>query len=281
MSSLNGKVALVTGGASGLGAAIAALLHERGAHVIAADISEGKAGGGMMVGPTAARLDVTDEDDWKRVISDILSRHGRLDILVNNAGIVGPVGDLCLEQQPIELWRDVFRVNVEGAFLGCRAAIVAMRQRGTGAIINIASIAGTRATPHAPAYGASKAALHHLTLSVAQHCAQQNLTVRCCSVFPGDIRTPLWDRLAEERYPDAASREQFFTHLANDVPLGRLASPADVAAAVAFLVSDEARHVTATALTVDGGVTGCASFAERHARPRDPSMTSTVPGTAQ
>lgn len=205
--------------------------------------------------------DVCDEQRWTQVVGEIEQRLGRLNILVNNAGILGPMSAVSPEDTPVGLWRRIFAVNVEGVFLGCRTAIPAMRRAGDGSIINISSIAGLRASPYATAYGASKAAVRQLTKSVAQHCAERKLNIRCNSVHPGDVRTPLWDKAAEElarvrQVPIEAIIEEGRT----DSPMGEFALPEDIAAAVAFLASDEARHITGTKMIVDGGTVNCESY---------------------
>jgi 3(or 17)beta-hydroxysteroid dehydrogenase len=193
------------------------------------------------------------------VVLEVGKRFGRLDILVNNAGILGPMDAVNPETTRLSDWRKVFAINVDGVFLGCRAAIPAMKRNGSGSIVNISSIAGLRATPYATAYGASKAAVRQLTKSVAQHCAAFH--IRCNSVHPGDVRTPLWDRQAEEvARLRGVSVEDFIEENRLDSPMGEFITPEDIAAAVAYLASDDARHVTGTALLVDGGIVNCESF---------------------
>jgi 3(or 17)beta-hydroxysteroid dehydrogenase len=262
MQRLADKVALVTGGASGLGKAIAERLASDGARVVITDVdrSTGTATAAA-AGLTFLQQDVRDEQRWTEVITDIEQRLGRLNVLVNNAGILGPMTAASPEDTPLELWRRIFAVNVEGVFLGCRAAIPAMRRAGGGSIINISSIAGLRASPYATAYGASKATVRHLTKSVAQHCAEKKLHIRCNSVHPGDVRTPLWDKAAEEL---ARARhvpvEEIIEDGRTDSPMGEFTRPEDIAAMVAFLASDEARHITGTEMVVDGGTVNCESY---------------------
>ena len=262
MQRLEQKVALVTGGASGLGKAIAQRLASDGASVAISDVD--RSAGTVTAaadGVTFLEQDVCDEQRWIQVIGEIEQRFGRLNTLVNNAGILGPLTAVSPEDTPLDLWRRVFAVNVEGVFLGCRAAIPAMRRAGSGSIINISSIAGLRASPYATAYGASKAAVRHLTKSVAQHCAERKFNIRCNSVHPGDVRTPLWDKAAEElararQVPLEAIIEEGRT----DSPMGEFTRPEDIAAMVAFLASDEARHITGTKMVVDGGTVNCESY---------------------
>jgi 3(or 17)beta-hydroxysteroid dehydrogenase len=262
MKRLEKRNAIVTGGASGLGEAIAARLLEEGAQVIITDIqvSLGRA--------TAERRgfhfleqDVTDEGRWTSLVDEVEKLHGKVHILVNNAGVLGPMQSVDPETTTLSDWRQIFRINVEGVFLGCRAAVQAMRRAGGGSIVNLSSAAGLVATPYATAYGASKAAVRQLTKSVAQHCAQHRLNIRCNSVHPGNVRTPLWDHQAREV---AAKRGVSLADVVAEAeaicPLGDLTTPQDVAAAVAFLVSDDARHVTGSKMLVDGGIVECETF---------------------
>lgn len=262
MRRLDRKTALVTGGASGLGKAIAIRLAEEGANVVITDIQ-------AELGTETANehqlefleQDVTDEESWAQVVQDFETLHGGLDILVNSAGILGPMEQVSPVDTTLADWKRIFSVNVEGVFLGCRAAIPLMTRSGGGTIINISSIAGLRATPYATAYGASKAAVRQFTRSVAQHCAQNGLNIRCNSVHPGDVRTPMWDRGAEET---AGSRgvpvDEIVAEHRAMVPLGDFTRPEDIAAAVAFLASDDSRVVTGAKLVVDGGRTYCDSY---------------------
>lgn len=262
MTSLENKVALVSGGASGLGKSIAQRLFADGARVVITDIqpSVGLATAAEC-GFMFLEQDVCDETRWKEVIEKIEERCGRLDILVNNAGILGSMEAINPENTSLGEWKKIFAVNVEGVFLGCRAAIPAMRRAGGGSIINMSSVAGILATPYATAYGASKAAVRQLTKSIAQHCVQQKLNIRCNSVHPGNIRTPLWDKFAEQTaLARGVSTEQIFKEGKADIPMGDFTLPEDVAAAVAFLASDDARHVTGTKLIVDGGIINCDTY---------------------
>lgn len=262
------KVALVTGGASGLGKAIAQRLALDGAIVVITDVQS-------VVGEaTAAELgldflpqNVTDEAQWNLVVRDVQRRHGGLHILVNNAGILGARDLVNPEDTRLSDWQKIFAVNVEGVFLGCRAAIPAMHASGGGSIINVSSVAGLLATPYATAYGASKAAVRQLTKSVAQHCAERRYKIRCNSVHPGDVRTPLWDMQAAE----AASKrglmlEDIVQECKSATPMGDFVQPEDIAAAVAFLASEESRYMTGAKLIVDGGLIHCDTYRANSAR---------------
>lgn len=262
MERLNGKVALVTGGASGLGRAIAIRLAKEGARVVISDLQVvlGEATAAELGGSFMAQ-DVTDEMQWRRIIEAIQQRHGRLHILVNNAGILGPMDAVNPEQTRLADWRQVFAVNVESVLLGCKAAIPALHASGSGSIINMSSVAGLFATPFGTAYGASKAAVRHLTKSIAQHCAEKGLKVRCNSVHPGTVRTPLWDKQAEDNARlRGISFDAFVAEKQTQVPMGEFVQPQDVAASVAFLASDDARCMTGAKLIVDAGSVNCDTF---------------------
>jgi len=252
-------VALVTGGASGLGKAIAQRLAADGTTVVISDIQrELGFATAEACGCTFLEQDVCDETQWSEIVREIEKHFGRLTILVNNAGLLGSSEAASPENTPLASWQRIFAVNVEGVFLGCRAAIPAMRRAGSGAIINVSSIGDRTATPDATAYGASKAAVRQLTTSVAQYCAEQKLKVRCNSVHPGPLRTPLLDRSIEDMARQrGVAFDQVVAELKCLIPLGDFIPPEEVAAAVAFLASDEARHITGSALLVDGGLIHC------------------------
>jgi 3(or 17)beta-hydroxysteroid dehydrogenase len=262
MGRLEKRVALVTGGASGLGKAIALRLAADRATVVITDIQQDL---GRVTahegGFTFIKQDVSDEAEWAAVIRAIEERFGGLHILVNNAGIAGPSGQTSPETTPLALWKAIFAINVEGVFLGCRAAIPAMRKSGAGSIINISSIAGLLATPYNTAYGASKAAVRQLTKSVAQHCAEQGLDIRCNSVHPGALHTPFWDKLAEEKArASGVSTAHILAEVEAESPMGGFTHVEDVAAAVSFLASDEARRITGTKMVIDGGLVDCDTY---------------------
>jgi 3(or 17)beta-hydroxysteroid dehydrogenase len=210
---------------------------------------------------TFIEQNVCDERRWPHVIAEAEQRCGLLSIVVNNAGILGRTDLANPETIVLEDWKKIFAVNVEGVLLGCRAAIAAMRRSGGGTIINMASITGLRASPHATAYGASKAAMRQLTKSVAQYCAEKKLNIRCNSVHPGIVRTALWERYAEGiALARGITVEAFIEETIARIPLGDFTMPADVAAAVSFLASDDARHITGTKLLVDGGIVNCETY---------------------
>jgi 3(or 17)beta-hydroxysteroid dehydrogenase len=246
------KVAIVTGAASGIGRGTAEVLAREGARVVLTDVNEeqgreaAKAIGGDAV---FVRHDVSDEASWQAVIEATLGRFGRLDVLVNNAGII-IVADV--ESTTVEQWRKIMAVNAEGVFLGCKHAIPVMRKSGGGSIINLSSAAGLVGTPPFAAYSASKGAVRILTKTVAAHCREKGDGIRCNSIHPGGIDTPLVRSLPqlsrESGNPDA---EQF----AAADRLSGYGKPSDIAYLVLYLASDESRFMTGAELAIDGGLT--------------------------
>lgn len=254
---LKGKITVVTGAASGLGAAIAQRLAVEGARVIVTDVqaTNGQKLARELDGDFAL-LDVTNEQQWASAMLEIKARHGGLHVIVNNAGIEGPFDAANPESTRLQDWQAIHRVNVEGVFLGCRAAIPLLRDSGGGAIINVASTASLVATPDFVAYGASKAAVQHLTKSVALHCARNGSKVRCNSVHPGTIMTAMMRRILQDiASKRGVSYEQVLEETRAAMPQGEFQEPDDVANAVSFLAGDEARHITGVNLPVDGGIT--------------------------
>jgi NAD(P)-dependent dehydrogenase (short-subunit alcohol dehydrogenase family) len=246
---LEGKVALVTGAASGLGKATATLMAAEGAKVLLADINEA-AGCAVAeaIGPNAAftKLDVTAEEQWKAAVEFAVSRFGSLTILVNNAGI-SPHDTI--EDGTLAGWRLIHSVNVESVFLGCHTAIPAMVRSGGGSIVNMSSIAGMRGVADYASYGSAKAGVRNLTKSVALYCAQERYNIRCNSVHPGSIDTPILDADKAKHGPAAITMRE------KAIPMHRLGRPGEVAYAVVFLASDEASYITGAELVVDGGKT--------------------------
>jgi 3(or 17)beta-hydroxysteroid dehydrogenase len=249
---VEGKVVLVTGAASGLGAAAARMLVREGARVAITDLNEA---GGQAVAQElgeAARfwkLDVTREEDWSSVVDAVLATFGRLDVLVNNAGI-GVIKDV--ETLSLKEWRLVHAVNLDGVFLGCQHGIRAMRQCGAkGSIINLSSVAGLVGVGNLPAYCSSKGGVRLLTKSVALHCAHKGYGIRCNSVHPVFVDTPLVHAMASHSGNAAVAKEK----MARNIPIGRLGEPDEVAYAIVYLASDESRLMTGSELVLDGGTT--------------------------
>ena len=245
---VHGKVALVTGAASGLGKAAARSLAREGATVILTDRDPGGAAVAADLGPPHRFevLDVTDEARWAEVIAGVVAAHGRLDALVNSAGL-GLWGDV--EHTTLADFRLMYRVNVDGTFLGCRAALAAMTAGGS--IINLSSVAGLIGVADLAGYCASKGAVRLLTKSIAMHAARAGRGVRCNSVHPSFIDTPMVDRMASVMGEPAAAKAR----LAQAAPLGRLGQADEVAAMIVYLASDESRFVTGAELVIDGGLT--------------------------
>lgn len=252
MPHLEAKTVIVTGGASGIGAATCRLAAAAGARVVLADLPTQADRGRALVaeiGDSAmfTPLDVTGEDDWDRVMADTIARFGRLDGLVNGAG-VGIAQDI--ETCSLADFRRVYRINGLGVFLGCQHAVRAMRPGG-GSIVNISSVLGLRGTGGAPAYAASKGSVRLLTKNVAVHCAQRGYNIRCNSVHPGYIDTPMIaPRLA--RPVDNLTGRQYLESLH---PMGRLGQPEEIARLVIFLLSDESSFSTGAEFVADGGLT--------------------------
>jgi NAD(P)-dependent dehydrogenase (short-subunit alcohol dehydrogenase family) len=251
---LRDKVALVTGAARGIGEGVVRAFAAEGATVWATDLD--LAGCERLAGETggrAARLDVRDEAGWDGVIAALMARDGRLDILVNNAGITGfEEGAAAHDPEHASLadWRAVHATNLDGTFLGCRAAIRAMRPVGRGAIVNIASRSGMVGIPGAAAYASSKAAIRNHTKSVALWCAGQGLDIRCNVINPAAILTPMWEPFLGDG-PERAAR---MAELVAECPQRRMGAVEEVAAVAVLLASDECRYMTGAEIVVDGGI---------------------------
>lgn len=255
MRRFEGKAALVSGGAKGIGAATARLLKLEGASLAIGDLPG--AGGEELaeeLGAVYIALNVTDEAQWKNAVEEVVSRQGALDVLVNSAGIVGDVVSGTLDKISLAEWRRVLAVNLDGTFLGCREAVAAMKATGSGAIVNVASVGAYYPTMQNVAYGASKGAVTQLTKSVALFGSQGGSRIRCNSVHPGMIATPMHHGITSQlAQRDSAAGSASVEHSIERMPLGAPGQPEDVAALIAFLASDEARYVTGAEFTVDGG----------------------------
>ncbi|WP_107676418.1 SDR family NAD(P)-dependent oxidoreductase [Agrobacterium sp. LAD9] len=252
---LDGKVALITGGAGGFGQAIAkAFLHE-GAQVVLTDVnSKAIAAAAQDNGCIGLVHNVSDEEEWKAIVAEVEGRFGKFNVLVNNAGILGDLDHGSPEQTELSDFHRVIAINTVGAFLGCKYAIPAMRRAGGGSIINMSSIAAMKATWFETAYGVSKAGVKQLTMSVAQHVAKEN--IRCNAVHPGQMKTAMsksaMDTMAPKfGVPSGEALEEMFV---NYVPMGKFGNAEDIAMATLFLASDESTYITGTSLMVDGGM---------------------------
>ncbi|MEQ8802443.1 glucose 1-dehydrogenase [Haliea sp.] len=252
---LAGKTAIVTGGATGLGLGIAQRYIEHGATVIITDINV--QAGEQAAGKLGARFiaqDVTDESSWEALFAALAAEGVRASVLVNNAGFADAgLGEL-FEDIDVAAAKKIFEVNFDGTLLGCKHAIRHMKQGG-GSIINMSSIAAMVPVPFIAAYGASKAAVRHLTQSVALYCAQQGYRIRCNSIHPGQIRTAMHDRLVEATASQngitAAEAEAGFLGM---IPMGEFGQVEDIANAALYFASDESKHVTGDRILVDGGM---------------------------
>jgi NAD(P)-dependent dehydrogenase (short-subunit alcohol dehydrogenase family) len=270
---MSDKITLVTGAARGIGRGIAERFTREGARVIVTDIREAEgAAVAFSLGDRAAWrcLDVREESQWAATAQWIRDSFGRLDVLVNNAGITGFEDGFVAhdpEHASLAAWRAVFATNLDGVFLGCKHAIPLMRAEG-GSIINISSRSGLVGIPAAAAYAASKAAVRNHTKTVALYCAEQGLRIRCNSVHPAAILTPMWEPLLGEG-PDRARREAEYV---KDTPLRRFGTVEEVAALVAYLASDESGYTTGAEFVLDGGMLAGTAVPPR---PIDPTMEET------
>ena len=248
MGKLDGKVALISGGARGQGAAEAETFAREGARVVFGDVrdDEGRkveaairAGGGEAV---YLHLDVTSEADWQAAVKAAVERYGKLDILINNAAITIP--RVPIEERTVAEWDQVMAVNARGVFLGTKHAIPAMRRAGGGSIVNISSVAGIGQSLHQePAYAASKGAVRIFTkVTASQHAKDK---IRCNSVHPGPVDTEMFHKAFQDK--DAMARRL------QRIPLGRMGTVAEIVSAVLYLASDEASYITGSELLIDGG----------------------------
>lgn len=251
MAALTNRTVIVTGGVSGIGAATARLAHARGANLVLTDLNQ--EAGAALVGELGERAlflrhDVTKEADWIAVVGETVQRFGRLDGVVNSAG-VGRVASI--EDCTLEEFRFVNAVNATGTFLGCKHGVLAMKESGGGALVNISSVLGLRGMNAAPAYCASKGSVRLLTKSVAMHCAAMRYDIRCNSVHPGWIETPMVTPRIERSSDPAATRAQ----MEKMHPIGRLGSPEEIGALCVFLLSDDSSLITGAEFVADGGLT--------------------------
>lgn len=247
---LDGKVAVVTGGASGLGAEDVRRLTEEGARVVMTDVNE--AGGLAVAEAAGARFvlqDVSEEESWPPLIDLVMTTYGRLDVLVNNAGIAIAED---IEQATLVNWRRTLAVHLDGTFFGCHYAIPAMKETGGGSLINMSSTAALIGISPFLAYSAAKGGIRSMTKAIAVHCRAKGYRIRCNSIHPGSIDTPMVHAALEhtrgfkmlEASDPAATRKAF-----------GIGEPIDVANMVVFLASDESKHINGAELVIDNGDT--------------------------
>ena len=253
---LNNKIAVITGGARGIGAKTAELFIQEGATVIITDILD--APGQTLANTLGSNayyysLDASLETSWQEFSTYLNNTFQRIDILFNNAGIIGlepTFGPQNPEALSLETWQHLHHVNLESVFLGCKYGIQLMKASG-GAIINMSSRSGLVGVPAAAAYASTKAAIRNYTKSVALYCASAQYAIRCNSVLPGAILTPLWDPMLGK---NTKTKAQAIADISANIPLGHMGTPEDVAYAVVYLGSDEAKYITGTEIIIDGGI---------------------------
>ncbi|HEY5070569.1 MAG TPA: glucose 1-dehydrogenase [Caulobacteraceae bacterium] len=256
MGRVQGKVALVTGGASGIGAACAEILHREGALVVITDLQNDK--GAALAGSLGGKArflphDVTSEEAWVEIVGEVERDLGRLDILVNNAGI--GLGSPSITTMSLADFRRQQAVNVEGVFLGIKHCLPLMRKAGNGgSIINMSSVAGLKGSPFLAAYCATKGAVRLFTKAVAMECANAKDGVRVNSVHPGIIETPIWETITGLGEAGSNAPPDLDAMSALAVPLGVKGMPNDIAQGVLWLASEESRYVTGAELVIDGGL---------------------------
>ena len=252
---LKDKITLITGSARGIGQATAELFYREGAWVLISDIREEQGQAlAQKLGERALylNLDVGKEADWQAATAYIQSQYGHLDVLVNNAGITGFLeasGPWDAEYSDLQTWEEVHRVNATGVMLGCKYAIQLMKEKG-GSIVNISSRSGVVGIPGAVAYASSKASVRNHSKSVALYCAEQGYKIRCNSVHPAAIMTPMWDAMLGE----GEQRERIIQEVEAGIPLGHFGEPMDVAYGVLYLACEESKYLTGIELTIDGGI---------------------------
>lgn len=246
MGRLAGKVAIITGAAKGLGEADARLFAREGATVILTDVDveNGKRVAAEIGGKAEFHAhDVRNESEWAALVNDVVARHGTLDILVNNAGVVTPGS---IETQTEEDYRFIMAVSADGTFFGCKHAVRVMKDTGGGSIINMASLASVQGVPSVAAYSAAKGAVEGLTRSVAVHCANSGYKIRCNSIHPASVFTPM--------VSDIMEKLRGVTMTAEDASAAGLGEPDDVANTVLFLASDESKFINGAEIRVDNAI---------------------------
>ena len=251
MERVKDKVGVITGAGAGLGKADALRLSEEGAKLVLTDINEveGRRTGEECEGEAIFfAQDVKDESSWPRLIETTIAAFGRLDVLVNNAGNSHIAN---IESASTDQWHDILRVHLDGTFFGCRSAIPEMTKSGGGSIINMSSVAALVGLSPYLAYSAAKGGIRSMTKSIAIYCREQKNLIRCNSIHPGSVETPMGQHAMRGV---AATLEEGRERYRKGIPLKEIGEPDDIAYAVLYLASDEAKYVTGQELTVDGGI---------------------------
>lgn len=257
----DGKTALITGGANGIGKATAELFVSKGIQVIIADIDQKLYDVADEIGAYPLLLDVSTEESWKEIVNTITKNFPELDIVVNNAATNG-VGKNFTTQDPenmsLKTWHAMHQINLDSVFLGCKYGINLMKNNmGNSAIINVASRSGIVGVPTLAAYAASKAAIRNYTKSVALYCAQKSYNIRCNTVSPAAILTNMWSHVLKD--------EQDYKKFSSIIPLKRMGEAIEVANAILYLSSDDSQFITGTEIIIDGGIlAGSASSPSSH-----------------
>lgn len=252
---VDGKMSFVTGAAQGLGEAIAYMLAKEGSKVVLADINYDKVvsvseriNNEFPEQAFSLKLDVTSEDQWKESLIEAEKLMGGINVLVNNAGIGGGT---TIEDTDYETFKNVMKVDTDSVFLGCKYAIPIMKNYSPGSIVNTSSISGLIAGHNMASYNTAKAGVWMLSKSVALHCAKQAYNIRCNSIHPAFINTPILDNMLNR---SNVERDELLMKLARQVPLGKVGEPNDVAYTVLFLASDESKFITGSEIKIDGGI---------------------------
>jgi NAD(P)-dependent dehydrogenase (short-subunit alcohol dehydrogenase family) len=248
-------MSFVTGAAQGLGEAIAYMLAKEGSKVVLADINYDKVvsvseriNNEFPEQAFSLKLDVTSEDQWKESLIEAEKLMGGINVLVNNAGIGGGT---TIEDTDYETFKNVMKVDTDSVFLGCKYAIPIMKNYSPGSIVNTSSISGLIAGHNMASYNTAKAGVWMLSKSVALHCAKQAYNIRCNSIHPAFINTPILDNMLNR---SNVERDELLMKLARQVPLGKVGEPNDVAYTVLFLASDESKFITGSEIKIDGGI---------------------------
>lgn len=250
---LNGKTAFISGGASGIGAAVARRFVSEGARVVVADIQDDKGKAlARDLGDAAfyVHLDVTSEESWRTAMDAAIKRFGGLTTVVNSAGISVPA---TIEQESFEGFRRTIAINLEGTFLGCKFGVAALKGQKGAAIVNVASTLGAKAGAIFVSYSASKGGVRMLTRAVALHCAEQGYDIRVNAILPGAIHTEMVEGYIAAGIAAGGTREAVIEGFASAHPMKRLGKPHEPADAIAFLASDQSSYITGIDLPVDGG----------------------------